>query len=72
MIFLLMIANGPASSFTPIFIASFGFTLFDSLLLSMPIGFFFWVPHPPCDVPSVQDSREENVHRGPLSDRYGS
>jgi MFS family permease len=38
MSFLLMIANGPVSSFTPIIINSFGYTTLTSLLLSMPAG----------------------------------
>ncbi|OJD13714.1 hypothetical protein AJ78_05846 [Emergomyces pasteurianus Ep9510] len=37
--FLLMIANGPVSSFIPIFINSFGFSPLDSLLLTLPAGF---------------------------------
>lgn len=38
MAFLLMIANGPVSSFTPIIIASFGFSGLNALLLTMPAG----------------------------------
>ncbi|PGH01141.1 hypothetical protein AJ79_08012 [Helicocarpus griseus UAMH5409] len=37
--FLLMIANGPVSSFIPIIINSFGFNPLDSLLLTLPAGF---------------------------------
>lgn len=37
--FLMMIANGPVSTFIPIFIKSFGFTGLNSLLLTMPAGF---------------------------------
>ncbi|KAL1959131.1 hypothetical protein VTO42DRAFT_2918 [Malbranchea cinnamomea] len=37
--FLIMIANGPVSSFTPIIISSFGFNALNSLLLTMPAGF---------------------------------
>jgi hypothetical protein len=36
--FLIMIANGPVSTFIPIFIASFGFSGLNSLLLTMPAG----------------------------------
>jgi MFS family permease len=39
MSFLLMIANGPVSSFTPIIINGFGYTGLNSLLLTMPAGF---------------------------------
>lgn len=39
MAFLIMIANGPVSTFTPIIIASFGFNTLNSLLLVMPAGF---------------------------------
>jgi hypothetical protein len=39
MAFLLMIGNGPVSSFTPIIINGFGFTGLNSLLLTMPAGF---------------------------------
>ncbi|KAF2426568.1 MFS transporter [Tothia fuscella] len=39
MSFLLMVANGPVSSFTPIIINGFGFTGLTSLLLTMPAGF---------------------------------
>ena len=39
MSFLLMIANGPVSSFTPIIISGFGYTGLTSLLLTMPAGF---------------------------------
>jgi hypothetical protein len=38
MSFLLMISNGPVSSFTPIIINGFGFTRLNSLLLTMPAG----------------------------------
>jgi predicted MFS family arabinose efflux permease len=38
MAFLIMIANGPVSTFTPIIIASFGFNRLNSLLLVMPAG----------------------------------
>jgi len=38
MAFLIMIANGPVSTFTPIIIASFGFNTLNSLLLVMPAG----------------------------------
>lgn len=38
MSFLLMIANGPVSSFIPIIINGFGFNVLTSLLLSMPAG----------------------------------
>ena len=38
MSFLLMIANGPVSSFTPIIIQGFGYTGLNSLLLTMPAG----------------------------------
>lgn len=37
--FLMMIANGPVSTFIPIFINSFGFSGLNSLLLTMPAGF---------------------------------
>ena len=36
--FLIMIANGPVSTFIPIFISSFGFSGLNSLLLTMPAG----------------------------------
>lgn len=36
--FLMMIANGPVSSFIPIIISDFGFTPLNSLLLTMPAG----------------------------------
>ncbi|KXJ85647.1 MFS transporter [Microdochium bolleyi] len=36
--FLIMIANGPVSSFIPIFISNFGFSTLNSLLLTMPAG----------------------------------
>ncbi|KAH7014120.1 MFS transporter [Microdochium trichocladiopsis] len=36
--FLAMIANGPVSSFIPIFISNFGFSTLNSLLLTMPAG----------------------------------
>lgn len=36
--FLMMIANGPVSSFIPIIIASFGFNSLNSLLLTLPAG----------------------------------
>lgn len=39
MAFLLMIGNGPVSTFTPIIISSFGFSPLNSLLLVMPAGF---------------------------------
>jgi MFS family permease len=39
MSFLLMVANGPVSSFTPIIINGFGYTGLNSLLLTMPAGF---------------------------------
>jgi MFS family permease len=39
MSFLLMVANGPVSSFTPIIISGFGYTGLNSLLLTMPAGF---------------------------------
>lgn len=39
MSFLMMIANGPVSSFLPIIIAGFGFNRLNSLLLVMPAGF---------------------------------
>jgi hypothetical protein len=38
MAFLIMIANGPVSSFTPIIIAGFGYNTLNSLLLVMPAG----------------------------------
>lgn len=38
--FLLTIVNGPVSSFVPIIIQSFGFSTLNSLLLSMPGGFY--------------------------------
>ncbi|KAK5941166.1 hypothetical protein PMZ80_006443 [Knufia obscura] len=38
MAFLIMIANGPVSSFIPIIINSFGFGALESLLLTMPAG----------------------------------
>jgi MFS family permease len=38
MAFLLMIANGPVSSFIPIIISCFGFSRLDSLLLFVPAG----------------------------------
>jgi len=38
--FLLTIVNGPVSSFVPIIINSFGFSTLNSLLLSMPGGFY--------------------------------
>ncbi|KAK5080029.1 hypothetical protein LTR70_009039 [Exophiala xenobiotica] len=38
MAFLMMIANGPVSSFIPIIINSFGFSTLNSLLLTMPAG----------------------------------
>jgi hypothetical protein len=37
--FLIMIANGPVSTFIPIIIAGFGFSSLESLLLVMPAGF---------------------------------
>ena len=40
MIFLLMIGNGPVSTFIPLIVASFGFNTLDSLLLSMPSAFY--------------------------------
>lgn len=39
MSFLLMVANGPVSSFAPIIINGFGYNTLNSLLLSMPAGF---------------------------------
>ncbi|KAK3709731.1 hypothetical protein LTR37_010758 [Vermiconidia calcicola] len=39
MAFLIMIANGPVSTFIPIIIHSFGFSTLNSLLLVMPSGF---------------------------------
>lgn len=38
MTFLMMIANGPVSTFTPIIIAGFGYNTLNSLLLVMPAG----------------------------------
>jgi hypothetical protein len=38
MAFLIMIANGPVTSFMPVIIASFGFNRLTSLLLVMPAG----------------------------------
>jgi MFS family permease len=38
MAFLIMIANGPVSTFIPIIISSFGFSSLNSLLLVMPAG----------------------------------
>lgn len=38
MSFLMMIANGPVSTFTPIIVSSFGFSTLNSLLLTMPLG----------------------------------
>ncbi|EHY54984.1 hypothetical protein HRR83_005758 [Exophiala dermatitidis] len=38
MAFLILITNGPVSSFTPIIIASFGFNTLNSLLIMMPAG----------------------------------
>ncbi|KAJ4370747.1 hypothetical protein N0V83_005268 [Neocucurbitaria cava] len=38
MAFLIMIANGPVSSFIPIIISGFGFNRLNSLLLTMPAG----------------------------------
>lgn len=38
MSFLMMFANAPASSFTPIIVQGFGFNALNSLLLTMPIG----------------------------------
>lgn len=38
--FLIMICNGPISTFLPIIINSFGFTTLNSLLLLMPAGFW--------------------------------
>lgn len=38
MAFLMMIANGPVSTFTPIIISGFGFNTLNSLLLTMPAG----------------------------------
>jgi hypothetical protein len=37
---LIMIANGPISTFLPIIINSFGYTTLNSLLLLMPAGFW--------------------------------
>jgi MFS family permease len=36
--FLMMISNGPVSSFNPIIVAGFGFNRFHSLLLTLPAG----------------------------------
>jgi hypothetical protein len=36
--FLMMIANGPVSSFIPIIISGFGFNRLNSLLLTLPAG----------------------------------
>lgn len=36
--FLLLVANGPASSFVPIIISQFGYDVFRSLLLTTPLG----------------------------------
>jgi predicted MFS family arabinose efflux permease len=38
MAFMMMIANGPVSTFIPIFINNFGFSPLNSLLLTMPAG----------------------------------
>ena len=38
--FLCMVANGPISTFIPIIINGFGFSLLNSLLLLMPAGFY--------------------------------
>ena len=38
MAFLIMIANGPVSTFIPIFLTTFGFSTLNSLLLIMPAG----------------------------------
>lgn len=38
MSFLMMITNGPVSSFIPIIISSFGYSTLNSLLLTMPAG----------------------------------
>lgn len=38
MAFLIMIANGPVSTFSPIIINSFGYSTLNSLLLTMPSG----------------------------------
>lgn len=38
MSFLMMITNGPVSTFTPILVKSFGFNVLNSLLLTMPLG----------------------------------
>lgn len=36
--FLMMVANGPVSSFIPIIISGFGFNRLNSLLLTLPAG----------------------------------
>lgn len=38
MAFLILVANGPVSTFTPIIISDLGFSVLDSLLLVMPAG----------------------------------
>lgn len=38
MAFLIMIANGPVSSFIPIIISGFGYNRLNSLLLTLPAG----------------------------------
>ncbi|KAF1813347.1 MFS transporter [Eremomyces bilateralis CBS 781.70] len=40
MAFLIFIVNGPVSTFMPLIIASFGYSGFNSLLLSIPVGAF--------------------------------
>ena len=59
MAFLIMIANGPVSTFIPIIIASFGFNTLNSLLLIMPGGFIIgtleWVaPYVAYKVPKMK------------------
>lgn len=41
MAFLIMIANGPVSSFIPIIMSGFGFNRLNALLLTMPAGVVF-------------------------------
>lgn len=57
--FALMLANGPVSTFSPILIASFGFSTLNSLLLIMPagviIGTIEWVaPYVAYKVPNMR------------------
>lgn len=57
--FLMMICNGPVSTFTPIIISSFGFNTLNSLLLTMPagaiIGTIEWVaPYVAYKVPNMR------------------